>query len=92
MTVNDTRNPEKLNELITYFTKHKSEIINYQLRRQAGKTIGSGRMEKGVDLVIGHRQKHKGMSWRALGSRALAILKVAELNGHWQQIWLTQTA
>ncbi len=43
------RNPEKLNELITYFTKHKSEIINYARRSQAGKTIGSGRMEKGVD-------------------------------------------
>ena len=68
------RNPEKLNELITYFNKHQSEIINYARRSQAGKTIGSGRMEKGVDLVIGHRQKHKGMSWRASGSRALAIL------------------
>ena len=43
------RNPEKLNELITYFTKHQSEIINYARRSQAGKTIGSGRMEKGVD-------------------------------------------
>ncbi len=42
------RNPEKLNELITYFTKHQSEIINYARRSQAGKTIGSGRMEKGV--------------------------------------------
>ena len=68
------RNPQKLSELITYFTKHKSEIINYELRRQAGKTIGSGRMEKGVDLVIGNRQKHKGMSWPSLGSKALAIL------------------
>lgn len=69
-----TRNQQKLSELVTYFTKHKSEIINYELRRQSGKTIGSGRMEKGVDLVIGNRQKHKGMSWRELGSRALAIL------------------
>ncbi len=43
------RNPKKLDELITYITKHESEIINYELRRQAGKTIGSGRMEKGVD-------------------------------------------
>ena len=59
------RNQKKLDELITYITKHESEIINYELRRQAGKTIGSGRMEKGVDTVIGHRQKHKGMSWSA---------------------------
>ena len=86
------RNQQKLSELITYFTKHKTEIINYDLRRQSGKTIGSGRMEKGVDLVIGNRQKHKGMSWSALGSRALAILKVVEFNGQWQQTWLTQTA
>ncbi len=88
----EARNPEKLNELITYLTKHQSEIINYARRHQSGKTIGSGRMEKGVDLVIGHRQKHKGMSWRALGSRALAILKVVELNGHWQPTWFAQTA
>jgi hypothetical protein len=62
------------------------------LRRQTGKTIGSGRMEKGVDQVIGNRQKHKGMSWSILGSRALAILKVTECNGQWQQSWLTQIA
>ncbi len=30
--------------------------------------------KKGLTSVIGNRQKHKGMSWRALGSRALAIL------------------
>ncbi len=86
------RNQQKLDELITYITKHESEIINYELRRQAGKTIGSGRMEKGVDTVIGHRQKHKGMSWSAIGSKALAILKVTECNGQWRQIWLTQMA
>ncbi len=86
------RNQQKLDELITYITKHESEIINYEWRRQTGKTIGSGRMEKRVDLVIGHRQKHKGMSWSALGSKALAILKVTECNGLWRQTWLTQKA
>ncbi len=86
------RNQEKLDELITYLTKHESEIIDYELRRQAGKTIGSGRMEKRVDLVIGHRQKHKGMSWSSLGSKALAILKVTECNGLWRQTWFTQMA
>ena len=86
------RNQQKLDELITYITKHESEIINYELRRQTGKTIGSGRMEKRVDLVIGHRQKHKGMSWSALGSKALAILKVTECNGLWRQTWFTEKA
>jgi len=41
---------------------------------------GSGRLEKCVDQVVGHRQKGKGMSWTKGGSRALALLKMAELN------------
>ena len=86
------RNQKKLDELITYITKHESEIINYELRRQAGKTIGSGRRSKVVDTVIGHRQKHKGMSWSELGSKALAILKVTECNGQWRQTWFPQMA
>ncbi len=87
-----TRNQQKLEELKTYLSKHESEIIDYERRQKAGKSIGSGRMEKAVDLVIGHRQKRKGMSWSSLGSQALAILKVIELNGQWQQLWFPQTA
>jgi len=37
------RNQQKLDKLTMYLIKHKREIINYQLRSQAGKTIGSGR-------------------------------------------------
>ena len=58
--------------------KHQLEIINYSHRSRAGKTIGSGRVEKGVDLTVRSRQKHKGMSWRPKGSRALCLLKVPE--------------
>jgi hypothetical protein len=87
------RNLDKWQELIRYLEKHQTEIINYSRRSQAGKTIGSGRVEKGVDLTVGQRQKNKGMSWRPLGSRALCLLKVVELNGQWQQLWFpTQTA
>ena len=84
------RNPAQLLVLQTYLQKHQAEIIDYQRRQQAGKVIGSGRMEKGCDLVIGHRQKKKGMSWSLLGSRSLALLKVAELNGRWSQLWFSQ--
>jgi hypothetical protein len=76
-----------MQELSGYLEKHYSEIINYERRSRAGRTIGSGRMEKGVDLTVGQRQKNKGMSWSHLGSRALSLLKVAELNGQWQQLW-----
>jgi Uncharacterised protein family (UPF0236) len=83
------RNQEKFQDLVGYLTKHQVEIIDYERRRQVGKTIGSGRMEKAVDQVIGHRQKHKGRSWRPQGSRALALLKILELNGKWQQTWFS---
>jgi hypothetical protein len=81
------RNTAKHSELIGYFEKHAPEIIDYGRRQAAGKPIGSGRMEKGVDQVIGQRQKKKAMSWSPKGSKALAILKVVELNGQWQSLW-----
>ncbi len=86
------RNLDKWQELIGYLEKHQHEIINYKRRSQAGKTIGSGRVEKGVDLTVGQRQKNKGMSWRPLGSRALSLLKVAELNDQWEQLWFPAQA
>ena len=85
------RNQQKLEELITYLNKHKAEIIDYERRQKAGKCIGSGRMEKGVDQVIGFRQKKKGMSWRKQGSKALAILRIAELNGQWNSLWFPES-
>jgi hypothetical protein len=74
------RNGKALADLLGYLDKHAIEIIDYERRQAAGKPIGSGRMEKCVDQVVGHRQKGKGMSWTKAGSRALALLKVAELN------------
>lgn len=60
--------------------------LDYRHRQQAEKTIGSGRVKKGVDIVAGRCQKNKGMSGSEKGSRALAILKTVELNGRWQQL------
>ncbi len=74
------RNEKAKDELIGYLEKHSVEIIDYGRRQATGKPIGSGRMEKGVDQVIGIRQKNRGMSWTKQGSRALALLKVAFLN------------
>jgi hypothetical protein len=74
------RNGKALADLRGYLDKHREEIIDYERRQKAGKPIGSGRMEKCVDQVVGYRQKGKGMSWTSGGSRALALLKVAELN------------
>jgi hypothetical protein len=82
-----TTNPDKLLDLIKYLDKHISEIINYDKRKKANKPNGSGRMEKAVDEVIGHRQKKKGMSWRKVGSKSLGLLKIMELNNSWDMLW-----
>ena len=81
------RNAKAFDELVGYLQKHQSEIIDYARRALTGKPLGSGRMEKAVDQVVGMRQKKKGMSWSQVGSHALALLKIAELNGLWQQLF-----
>ncbi|GBC59746.1 hypothetical protein DENIS_0687 [Desulfonema ishimotonii] len=69
------------------FLNKNSTDTNYELRKSVGKTIGSGRVEKACDQVVGFRQKKKGMSWGKVGSKALATLKIAELNGQWDDFW-----
>ena len=56
------KNPPPLAALVMYMEKHRAEIIDDGRRQRAGRPIGRGRMETGVDQVIGARQKHKGMS------------------------------
>ncbi|WP_041779890.1 hypothetical protein [Allocoleopsis franciscana] len=53
---------EQLQELCGYLKKHQARLINYGQRREIGKPIRSSRMEKGVDQVIGKRQKQRGKS------------------------------
>jgi hypothetical protein len=87
----EARNEEKKEALVGYLEKHRGEIIDYERRsKRAGKTIGSGRVEKGVDQAIGARQKKKGMSWSEVGSKALGILKVVEMNQCWEELWFSE--
>lgn len=74
------KNTLKQAELLGYLAKHEKEIIDYERRKSIGKTIGSGMVEKANDVIVAKRQKKKGMSWSKKGSRALAILKVEQLN------------
>ena len=74
------RNQLKQAELIEYLQKHKGEIINYKKRKEANKTIGSGRAEKGVDMVVAYRQKNKPIAWSENGSYALSTLRAESLN------------
>jgi hypothetical protein len=74
------RNATKHKELIDYLSKYQNEIINYKRRKEIGKTIGSGRAEKGVDLVVAQRQKNKPIAWSIDGCHALSTLKAHIIN------------
>jgi hypothetical protein len=82
--ITEVKNQEKMQELIEYLTKHKTEIIDYQKRQQVGKTIGSGRCEQANDTLVARRQKKKSMAWSASGSKSLAIIKAHSLNNSLQ--------
>lgn len=81
------RNQRAFEELKNYLTKHKPEIINYEKRKKAGKTIGSGRMESSVKQAVACRQKAQGMTWSSIGSKALAILTTQKQNNEWDGLW-----
>lgn len=76
----EVRNEAKRKELVHYLTKHSAEIIDYKRRKEAGKVIGTGRAEKGVDMVVAQRQKNKPIAWSENGSHALSTLRAKALN------------
>ncbi len=76
----EAKNPEVLQELITYLQKQHSEIVDDQRRKQAGKPISSGRVEKAVDARSWATKETQSINLAEKGNRTLAILKVAELN------------
>ncbi|HEY7496743.1 MAG TPA: hypothetical protein VIH59_37265 [Candidatus Tectomicrobia bacterium] len=86
------KNEERRTALLTDLEKHQHEIIDDERCQRTGKSLSSGRMEKGVDQVIGARQKHKGMSWSPTGSKTLGILQLVALNQQWEQLWFPQQA
>jgi len=62
--------------LTTYLRKNEHTIIDYERRKLAGKTIGSGsgRTEKQNDILVAKRQKYNGVSWSSKGSLAITLI------------------
>jgi hypothetical protein len=82
-----TKNPEKLDELIHYLDNRRAYIPNYRDRRAQRHYIGSAHVEKGNDLIVARRQKHQGMHWSEATSDGLAALRTLLLNGGWDLYW-----
>jgi hypothetical protein len=77
---------EALAEFADYLTKLAPRIPDYAARRAAGERIGSGGIEKGVDLVANRRLKGKrGMRWGRERVEGVVALRVALLNNEWDR-------
>jgi hypothetical protein len=73
-----------LEEFARYLTALAPAIPDYAARRAAGERIGSGGIEKGVDLVAHRRVKGKrGMRWWRDRVDGVTALRVALLNNEW---------
>jgi hypothetical protein len=81
--VRDPDHRAQLDGLLGYVAANAEGIRNLA-RLEA---TGSGAVEKTVDVVVTHRYKKRGMSWRRPGSRALLKLRLLRLNGTWDAYW-----
>ncbi|MCA1597470.1 MAG: ISKra4 family transposase [Chloroflexi bacterium] len=69
-----------------YLRTHVARIPDYAARQEAGRTIGSGAMEKGVDIVVNRRLKgRRGMRWWRERAAGVIALRLAILNDEWEQ-------
>jgi hypothetical protein len=76
-----------LAEFAGYVTTLAPCIPNYAARRAAGERIGSGGIEKGVDVVVNRRLKgRRGMRWWRQRVEGMVALRVALLNDAWDQL------
>jgi hypothetical protein len=73
-----------LGEFAGYLRSHAGRIPDYAARQAAGQTIGSGAVEKGVDVVVNRRLKgRRGMRWWRVRAGGVVALRLAVLNGEW---------
>lgn len=75
----------RLAEFAGSLCEQRERIPDYAARRAAGKVIGSGVVEKGVDVVVNRRLKgRRGMRWWRARADGVIALRLALLNDEWE--------
>ncbi len=75
-----------LGEFATYLGNHAVRMPDDAACAEAGETIGSGAMEKGVAMVVNRRLKgRRGMRWWRVRAGGVVALRLAILNDEWEQ-------
>jgi hypothetical protein len=75
----------KLEEAIGYLQEQRDWLGDYAAWRDEGYAVGSGLVERAVDLTINRRMKKRGMRWRRANADAVVALRVCRLNQDWEE-------
>lgn len=79
----DPDKTKKLRDLYSYVRSNVDGIENY---KKVG-IVGSGAVEKTVDVLVARRFKGRGMSWYNTNAAKLLRLRLLKLNGEWDNYW-----
>lgn len=80
----DGRQPVRaLEETISYLDGQRAWLHDYQALKDQGCPIGSGLVERAVDLVINRRMKKRGMRWKRANADAVVSLRAKTINQDW---------
>lgn len=74
---------EALERAIDYLANQRDWLGDYQSWQQQGYPIGSGAVEREVDVVINRRLSKRGMRWKRDNADAVVALRVDALNDEW---------
>lgn len=77
---------EVLEAAIRYIGNQRDWIGNYEEWKQQGYPVGSGLIERQVELVINRRMKRQGMRWLRTNADALVALRVKHINHDWDHL------
>ena len=80
------RDPDKSSKLKVLFKYIKSNIDGIENYKKVG-IVGSGVVEKTVDILVARRFKGRGMSWYNTNAAKLLRLRLLKLNGEWDNYW-----
>ncbi|MBM3706442.1 MAG: hypothetical protein FJW66_07960 [Actinobacteria bacterium] len=86
LDISRCRNPDRkgrLKDLFKYVRSNADGIENY---KKVG-ILGSGAVEKTVDILVARRFKLRGMSWYETNAAKMLRLRLLKLNGEWDSYW-----
>ena len=80
------RDPDKAIKLKDPFKYVRSNADGIENYKKVG-IVGSGVVEKTVDILVARRFKLRGMSWYETNAAKLLRLRLLKINGEWDSYW-----